>query len=490
MAGWLCPSGYGIPKDSLPTERLQELKAALTVKPINMMEEYLPATDTSFSVYEETADALYVPKVFGFNHFGKPEKIDLPEGVDIDVGFEGELRESQRGPALAYIEATKDPVKMGGIVNLACAGGKTVIALYIIANIKKKAIIVCHKEFLINQWKERITQFLPSASVGIIKAKVCDVADRDIVIASLQSLSMKNYDPSTFDDFGISVYDECHHTSAAVFSRVFRTVCTRYTLGLSATLERKDGLTKVFKWHIGDVVYKPQKTNADLSSARDVQVVIIPYYNSSPMYNRVSTIFGGQKPNTARMINNICEFAPRVAFIVQCTLQILDNEPSRKILILSDRRGHLEELNRQFGQAGVEAGLYYGGLKQSVLQESEQKSILLGTYSYISEGFDNKDLNTLILASPKSDIVQVVGRIMRTPPGERTCNPLVIDIVDKFSIFPNQGRARMRYYRSQGYSIGNVSSSDISQLASQLQTILASICGPRESLYRIAEDQE
>lgn len=85
----------------------------------------------------------------------------------------------------------------------------TVCALYIITILRKKTLIVVHKDFLLNQWKERIDQFLPSARVGLIKGKICDTEDKDIVIGSLQSLSMKDYDPEIFSDMGMIVVDEC-----------------------------------------------------------------------------------------------------------------------------------------------------------------------------------------------------------------------------------------------------------------------------------------
>ena len=475
--------GYGISKAMIETT-LPSLRQTLTVKPINIMEEFLansknPPPDSSFPVYVETDDTIFVPKAYGLKHYGAPSRVDLPDGADIHIDFRGELRPSQEGPANAFLDAAKDTSKMGGLVNLACAGGKTVIALYIISKLAKKTIIVCHKEFLITQWQERIAQFLPTARVGIIKAKQCDVENKDIVIASIQSISMKEYHPSTFQDFALSVYDECHHTSAAVFSRVFRIACTRYTLGLSATLERKDGLTRVFKWQIGDVVH--DTSTIKCVTKGEVHVVVMPYYNASPTYSQTHTIFGGQKPNISRMINNICEFEPRIDFVVDCVTKILQDEKGRKVLLLSDRRGHLEELRSKLASANVEAGLYYGGLKPDVLRESEKKSVLLGTYAYVSEGFDNKELNTIILASPKSDIVQVVGRILRTPIEERHFKPLVVDIVDKFSMFPSQAKARLRYYRSQGYSISSVNTNESMQPLAKLMNAVVESTKPTTS---------
>ena len=72
----------------------------------------------------------------------------------------------------------------------------------------------------------------------------------------LQSLSMKDYEQTMFLDFGFTIIDETHHVSAEVFSRVLFKAVTKYMLGLSATMNRADGLTKVFKMFLGEIIYK------------------------------------------------------------------------------------------------------------------------------------------------------------------------------------------------------------------------------------------
>lgn len=325
----------------------------------------------------------------------------------------------------------------------------TVCALYIIAELKKKALIVVHKDFLLNQWKERIEQFLPTARVGLIKAKTCDISGQDIVIGSLQSLSMKSYSPELFESFGLICVDECHRTGAEVFSRVYKRINVRYSLGLSATVNRKDGLTKVFKWHIGEIVFKGDKRK-DV-----VRVDVKEYAHTSIEYCQNVLMFNG-KVNMSRMINNICDFQPRVQFLVQCILEVLQAEPERKVLVLSDRRKHLDSIRVLLEENAVSNGFYYGGMKQEALKESETRQVLLATYAFCAEGLDVAKLDTLVLASPKSDIVQSLGRILREKETNRLHVPLVIDIVDTFSLFPSQAAKRLKYYKSQKYNVVRV----------------------------------
>jgi superfamily II DNA or RNA helicase len=324
----------------------------------------------------------------------------------------------------------------------------TICAINLICRLARKALIVVHKEFLLTQWKERIAEFAPDASIGIIKGKILTIEHKDIVIASLQSLAMKDYDDSVFSSFGTIVIDECHHTGAQVFSQALRKYTFRYSIGLTATPKRKDGLTKVFTWFLGDIAYQTKKRNDEL------QVIFKDYYHTSPDYCREHLLYTN-KPNIARMINSICEFTPRIDFVVDHVKSILAEEPERKLLVLSDRRIHLQLLKDAFEKEGIEAGLYYGGLAPWQLKESEEKQILLGTFNYISEGFDMKGLDTLVLASPKSDVVQIVGRILRDKPEDRKHMPMVLDIIDNFSVFQNQAQKRYTYYKKCGYEILN-----------------------------------
>ena len=338
----------------------------------------------------------------------------------------------------------------------------TALSLYIVSKLQKKTLVIVHKDFLLKQWKERIEQFLPDARVGLIKAKVIDIEDKDIVMGSLQSLSMKEYDKGTFDEFGLVICDEVHNFAAEVFSRALFKTNFKYSLGLSATITRKDGLSKVFKWHLGDIVYKENKKKVD-----DVNVCCYEYEDDDEEYCKEETIYTG-KLNMAKMINNICNFEPRIDFIVDIINNIKKKEPNRNILLLSDRRNHLKELKKKLdnvidvSKCNIEdnmdnkykVGFYVGGMSDEQLSESERDcDILLGTFSMASEGMDIPKLDTIILSTPKSDIIQSVGRILRKKPEDRIYIPLIIDINDNFSMFINQSKKRLKYYKKCSYNI-------------------------------------
>lgn len=322
----------------------------------------------------------------------------------------------------------------------------TVCAINMISVLSKKTLIILHKEFLINQWKERINEFLSGARIGLIKAQIIDVKNKDIILASLQSLSMKDYDPEIFQDIGLVIVDECHRSSSKIFSQAFLKTNFKYSIGLTATPKRKDGLTKVFIWNIGDIAFKSEKRNDNLT------VKLLKYYKPDPVYSQELVMYN-RMPNIVRMLNNICEYIPRVDFIINIILDILNDEPDRRIIIMSDRRNHLILLKNRLDTNNIESGYYVGGMKEHQLVESESKKIILSTFCMAKEGLDVKGLDTLILASPKTDVIQITGRILRTPESERIHVPLVIDIIDAFSVFVNQAKKRFKYYKSCKYDV-------------------------------------
>ncbi len=449
----LSTRGYTVLKSSLTDIEQKRLKNELTVTPFVMLQNIGPPP-SPYKIYKESQSKLYLPKYYGLQKFGVPNNIKINDGDDIDVKFVGTLRNEQIEPTRAILEACHDGQKMGGILNLTCASGKTVLAIYCICQLAKKTLIIVHKDFLLKQWRERIEEFTQGAKIGLIKGKIIDIENCDIVIASLQSLAMKDYDEETFKSFGCVIVDEAHHTGAEVFCRALGKVVFKYSIGLTATIKRKDGLTKVFIWHLGDVVYsniKCAKEEADVVNAH-----IYPFYDNDPNYSKEIIMFN-DNPNISRMINNICEYVPRTLFMIKIMKTILEKEPERRILIISDRRNHLTQLyNLIKTKVTDDVGYYFGGLKEEQLKESEKRKIILGTYTFVSEGFDVRGLDTLMLGSPKSDVIQTVGRILRDRPDQRKHIPLIVDIVDTFSIFGKQAKKRESYYKSQSYKIHQI----------------------------------
>jgi len=449
----LSERGYGVDKSRLSRSELDQLYADLTVTPL-VSNAVIKTAAPAIPLYMESSKKIYIPKYYGLQKFGTPDVYKYPAIETVDVPFHGSLREEQHEPVNAFLNAARDPVQAGGIINLACASGKTVMALFIVSQLKVKTIIVVHKDFLLDQWRERIATFLPTARVGLIKAKVTDVLGKDIVLASLQSLAMKEYDLDVFKGIGFLIIDEVHRTGTEVFSQALKKLNMQITLGLSATVTRKDGMSKVFKWYIGDIVYKGKRKKQN-----SVTVDLHKFWAKDTRYNKEETI-GYNKLNFSRMITNICAYKPRTDMICQKIITLLNDENAntrRKILVLSERKNHLAAIRDTLGEldSTVTTGFYYGGMSPSQLEESTKKDVLLGTFAMASEGFDLKELDTLILATPKACVEQAVGRILRATENERTNNPVIVDIIDMFSIYERQAAKRRSLYIKCGFNINS-----------------------------------
>lgn len=325
----------------------------------------------------------------------------------------------------------------------------TVLSLNIISVLKKKTLVIVNKEFLMNQWIERIAEFLPSARVGRIQSTILDIENKDIVLGMLQSISMKDYDSSVFDSFGLTIIDEVHHISSEVFSRALFKIVSKYMLGLSATMERKDGTTDVFKMFLGDVAFKGEHTEKHRVCVRAIE-----YVSGDAVFNEVECDFRGQ-PKYSTMISKLCAFVPRSDFIVRIIRDLLVEEPDSQIMILAHNRSVLEYLHDTILEKEIATvGYYLGGMKERDLKITESKQIVIATYAMAAEALDIKTLSCLVMATPKTDIVQSVGRILRM----KHRNPRVIDIVDKHDIFQRQWNQRKRFYRSCNYRIRSIDS--------------------------------
>lgn len=434
--------GYVLVKSSIPL-KLSKIKKELTVKPF--IKDTYGAPPKPFKIYQEGLKKIYLPKFYGINEFGTPLKNITPLGKEIKLTFNGQLRPKQEPVVKNFTDSCGENGSNGGIISVGCGFGKTVLALYLISCLKRKTLVIVHKEFLLNQWKDRINEYLPNAKVGIIQSSKIDIDDKDIVIGMLQSISMKDYDEDIFQDFGFTIIDECHHIGAEVFSRSLPKVNSYYLLGLSATPKRADGLSKVFEWYLGPYLYLEKK-----KEEREVDVNMIYYDSLDGFYNKLELTFRG-KPSIPKMITNISNCRRRNEFIVELIVNIVKN-PNRQVLILGDRREQLyliETLLKQQGMMNV--GYYIGGMKEKELKISEKRQVLLATFSMSSEGMDIPSLNTLFMISSKSNIEQSVGRILRKHHGENI--PHIYDLVDNFSVFGNQAIKRMNFYKKSKYTI-------------------------------------
>lgn len=503
MAKIISSNGYSIKKDSLTEKEIRDLKKALIYKPFTV-DERTKFMDNSFSLLKESETRYFMPRYFGIRYFGKPDKDKLMNEPDNIINFKTKFEEPtweeiQKIKEIAKTQTKKEQFNAyrleiqysvkniieeklkkdgGAIICLPCGIGKTALSIFLISKrIKVPTLIFVHKEFLAQQWEEEIKQFV-DCSIGRIQGKTFDVDNKDIVIVMIQSFIINEYDLSKLKRFQMIIADECHHLAAPIFSNALSKLSTKYTVGLSATPNRKDKLEEVFMNYLGEIGYK-------LERPPDASVKVDVYYIKNTGQEYFDSIYDtNQKECKPLMISNLCRYPERNEFIVDLIKKFVDE--GRNILILSDRCGQKTMKQKIISQSFIENNIhlnettienlnnvkhlqiladilhkkyaipsviYKGGDKIDKLKEMETKQVLFSTYSMVDEGFNLKKLNTLIMTTPnKSNLTeQTRGRIMRDFNDEFP--PIIVDIVDNFSNYNKKGQERIKDYRKNEYNI-------------------------------------
>ena len=405
------------------------------------------AEAASFPAYAEDAESLFVPRFYGLRHWGPAATDATASGVPCDLWFAGSLTDVQQRGVLAYEERLASAANpKGGIVVLPCGYGKTVFALYLAARLGRRTLVLVHKAFLVEQWQARVRQFLPGASVGVVQQGRVE-SDADVVVGMVQSIAKRDYDEHVLAGFGLVVIDEAHHMAAPVFSRAMRKICARHTLALSATPERRDGMDDLLRWSLGDIVFRVQR-DAELVH---VQTLVYEARRSAICLGRDG------RPVLARMLNALAEDPARNRLIAQHIADLA--RQGRKVIVMSDRVAQLHVLDQLFadalgggegeGEGEVTRGFYTGKTPPIERQVAEHKQVLFTTYAMSREALDIPALDTLVMATPVGTVEQVVGRILRKHAGKQT--PLVLDVVDPYSVFDCMRWKRRRYYDKHGY---------------------------------------
>ncbi len=439
--------GYAIKKSALTAVQEERLKEELNVSP-KLPERFAKAVKP-FPIYMESVTRYYVPRAWGLTAYGPPEVNLLPEGLPLPatIKFKGTPHDYQ-----AEILDKFDAAGRCGLLCVPCGKGKTFMALAAAVRTGRRFMVVVDKEFFLNQWKGEMEAFVDGLRVGILQGKRAEIdPDRyDCLICMLQTLALHEYPEGYFNGYGLAIFDECHKLGAPHFCKALQKVQPRYLLGLSATPVRDDGMTFVFESFLGkpfhwDKVREPDPT---------VVVRGVHFTTDSAEYKEVPINWRGE-PILARLLSKVVEFEPRTRRILGILTEMCI-EPKRKILVLSERKILLENLEIMLKAlpAPPTVGYYVGGMKQEDLDATAADSqVVLATYAMANEGLNIKTLNAVILASPRKKVEQSTGRILRMRPEERSIEPVIVDIIDPHETYKRQWRVRNSYYKKCGYNI-------------------------------------
>jgi len=313
----------------------------------------------------------------------------------------------------------------GGILHLAPGKGKTVLACHRIAELGCPALVIVHNTYLMEQWRERIEQFLElptGEKLGIIQSTEMDWR-HPITLAMIHTLALRADEgelPSDFmRHFGVVFFDEVHHLAAPLFVKTAPIVQgLRY--GLTATPKRTDGLEFVYNFHIGPVFHE------------DMEADLVPrvYFQTTPTYIDLSDPTVKDKSgelNTSRLRAVLGEHKEGNLFRAYCIQEALDQ--GRKILALSHSKAQLRALHDIFPDSGL------------IIHETPQKErtgivknskLTLAISRLGVEGLDDAALDSLFFLTPftaENDLQQALGRILRSH-GDK-CQPVAVVFEDE-----------------------------------------------------------
>lgn len=351
---------------------------------------------------------------------------------------------------------------LSGVVVAQTGWGKTVLGLHAAYIMQRKTLVITTKEDIYDKWREGAEQFLglKKHEIGEIRGDKCEVIGTKFCVALIQSMSKDGKYPDwVTKGFGLVIFDETHRVAANQFSAVADLFPAKMRLGLSATIKRSDGKELLVHAHIGPVRATATVEMMVPRVMRFASPWTCPYVTKKdpatglPVAKRLPH----QAGKTAHVEKIMAKNDARNKLI--CDLIETAFGAGRKTVIFFTLLDHIERIEKRLVfEHGINIsriGKYVGEITKAgkMLREQEQdRPILLTTYNMMSEGTDLPWLDTCLLAMPRSNITQPVGRIRRLFKGKK--DPLVMDIVDSTSpVFNSYAETRLRWYNSIGATV-------------------------------------
>lgn len=377
------------------------------------------------------------------------------QGTKINVNFNGQLSIEQE---LAVNKLFKNT---NGILSATTGFGKTVVAAALIAKRNINTLIIVHRKQLIDQWKDRLMEFLhleknQIGQIGGGKSKQTGVID----IATIQSLNYKGEIKDLVTQYGQIIVDECHHISAYSFERVLKKATAKYIHGLTATPARKDGLQPIMVMQLGAIRHK-------VSAKKQAETNPFEYL-LIPKYTKFKSSTNNTKKDIQDLYNDLTHNEARNQLIFDDVLNALNKGATP--LLLTERVEHAYHLASKFTGFVKNIIVLTGKVSQKEAQTNLKKledlpdneeRLIIATGKYIGEGFDHAKLDTLFLTCPiswKGTIQQYVGRLHRQH--HQKSQVKVYDYIDqKEPMLQRMFEKRLRAYQTMGYKIAEDQSS-------------------------------
>ena len=356
--------------------------------------------------------------------------------------FNGTLLPHQPAAVQHVLGALRESTTHGGLLEAACGAGKTTMSLYIASVLAVPTMVVVHTGKLLDQWVERVKQYLPHARLGVLQGQNRPGPDCDVCIGMLQTvMNLDASASSAVQRYGLLVVDECHHICASSFSRAVTKFLAPYRLGLTATAQRGDGTAHAIEWVIGPKLYSIVRTSAR------VGVLAVAYDN--PEFEHATRKWDKTAMDWVATVTRVVNDPWRTRRIAELLYELATKE-GRRVVAISSRVSLLEDLHALLPGSGLIAGKNKNG---------KDEQILLASQGLVAEGVDDPRLDTLVLLTPvkvtKEDarlLTQAVGRVEERGNVRKTRPSLVVDFYDKYQMFTGMFRARRKWYADHGFT--------------------------------------
>lgn len=383
--------------------------------------DYNSSVFTLHKFYVESEKFLLIPRNFPIQQFIFDYDIrDVThEGEDIDIEHSIEARSEAQRKAMNHIMTNNNAT-----LQLAPGVGKTVISIYMIAERKKKAIILVHRDPLAKQWHNRFKQFtnLKDDDIAALSsATFKDDLDKPIIISTVQTfLSLLKRNRKDFlvklndANVGVCVGDEVHTTvGAPTFSECSIHIPSKYVYGLSATPYRYDGNGDIIEFHLGSIY-----SDTDMEGTMNAKVVVMLLDYQIDQPSRARYIRWGGEFQRARYLNLMKKSKP----FINAMKGLLERFKSRHLICMAERIKLIDDLYNMMPHKNKAKFCGQGGL------ETLDSKATFATPGKCRDGIDAPWKDSIIMTSPISNIEQLAGRITRT--SENKDQPIVVDMVD------------------------------------------------------------
>lgn len=356
----------------------------------------------------------------------------------VNIKFKGQLKPFQE-------EAMAEVIQFyNGTLVAPTGSGKTVMGIFALCYHRQRTLIIVHTKDLAQQWIARLTEFtdLTPVEIGLLGDNKKQMGRR-VTVGLIQTIA--NMSPKEIrSEFGFVIVDECHRTPSRTFTDALGSISCALTLGLTATPFRRDGLTQMIEWYCGSIRFSIEKERLiDEGHVMQPKFII-----KSTDYMTDFTAY-----QYTKMLSELTQDKKRNRLIVKEMVKVIKQTPDFCGVVLTDRKEHCGTLFKMFKKKGIDVCLLTGDIKgldrtKAIDHMNEGGQLMVATGQLIGEGFDCKNLNALVLASPikfSGRVIQYAGRIMRPAKGKE--QPIVYDFADwSVPVLAKSAQSRIRTY--------------------------------------------